>query len=207
MRTRAVLFDFGGVFTASPFGALDTLGERLGADPTILMEVIFGPYHEDTDHPWHRLERGELEFLKAREEILALGQERGVRADPFELFAMMGHDGARPELVERVRSLRAKEIHTALVTNNVKEFRQAWRSLLAVDELFDVVVDSSEIGIRKPDPRIFQLALEQLGIAPGEAIFLDDYASNIEAAEALGIPGILVEADPSSALAALDALL
>lgn len=208
MQTRAVLFDFGGVFTDSPFGALDALGEKLGADPALLMEVVFGPYHEDTDHPWHRLERGEIEFATAREEILALGQERGVRADPFELFAMMsGGSGARPELVDRVRSLRDKNIRTALVTNNVKEFRQAWRSMLPVDELFDVVVDSSEVGIRKPDPRIFQLALERLGITADEAIFLDDYAGNLQAAEALGIRSVLVEADPSSALAALDALL
>lgn len=207
MQTRAVLFDFGGVFTDSPFGALDALGEKLGADPALLMEVVFGPYHEDTDHPWHRLERGEIEFATAREEILALGQERGVRADPFELFAMMSGGSARPELVDRVRSLRDKKIRTALVTNNVKEFRQAWRSMLPVDELFDVVVDSSEVGIRKPDPRIFQLTLERLGIAADEAIFLDDYAGNLQAAEALGIRSVLVEADPSSALAALDALL
>ena len=207
MQTRAVLFDFGGVFTDSPFDALDALGEELGADPAILMEVVFGPYHEDTDHPWHRLERGEVELVRAREEILALGKERGIHADPFELFAIVGRSGARPELVDRVHSLRTKGLRTALVTNNVKEFRQAWRSMLAVDELFDVILDSSEIGIRKPDPRIFHLALEQLDIAPGEAIFLDDYASNVHAAEALGIRGVLVEADPSSALAALDALL
>ncbi|MCP5060459.1 MAG: HAD family phosphatase [bacterium] len=207
MQIRAVLFDFGGVFTPSPFGALDALADDLGAEPGMLMEIVFGPYDADTDHPWHRLERGELGFLEARDGIMALGRERGVEADLFQLFGSMDHSSARPDLMDRVRNLRAKDFQTALVTNNVKEFSPVWRKLLPVDELFDVVVDSSEVGIRKPDPRIFHLTLERLGVAPDEALFLDDYANNVHAAEALGIRGVLVEADPSSALAVLDTLL
>lgn len=207
MQIRAVLFDFGGVFTPSPFGALDALAEGLGADPALLMDIVFGPYDTDTDHPWHRLERGELRFLEARDGILALGRESGVEADLIQLFTSMDHSSARQELVDRVRGLRDKDLYTALVTNNVKEFSPAWRKLLPVEELFDVVIDSSEVGIRKPDPRIFHLALERLGVAPDEALFLDDYPNNVHAAEALGMRGVLVEADPASALAVLDALL
>ncbi len=208
-EVRAVLFDFGGVFTESPFGALETLGESLGADPAVLMEVVFGPYHEDTDHPWHRLERGEIGLARAREEILALGAARGVEADPLQLFTALGSGGgAREALVTRVRRLRASGIRTALVTNNAREFREAWRRLIPVDELFDAVIDSSEVGIRKPDPRIFALALEQLGGIPApQTLFLDDFESNVRAAEAVGIRGVLVEPDPREALAALDALL
>lgn len=205
---RAVLFDFGGVFTDSPFVALDRLGEKLGADPQVLREVIFGPYHEDTDHPWHRLERGEISLQVARQEIRTLGAARGVDVDPLQLFAMMDGGTAREALVERVRRLRDAGLRTALVTNNAHEFREGWRGLLPVDELFELVIDSSEVGIRKPDPRIFQLTLERLGaIAPEEAMFLDDIASNIDAARKLGLRGVLVEPDPSSALAALDTLL
>jgi len=206
---RAVLFDFGGVFTPSPFGALDVIGEKTGADPKVLMEVVFGPYHKDTDHPWHRLERGEIELVKAREEIMALGRERGVEADPFQLFAAMGTSGgARDDLVDRVRKLRTAGLATGLITNNAKEFREGWRSLMPVDELFDVITDSSEIGIRKPDPRIFHMTLEQLGnVPPQQSMFLDDFEANITAAEALGIRGVLVEPDPASAIAALDELL
>jgi epoxide hydrolase-like predicted phosphatase len=205
---RAVLFDFGGVFTASPFGALESLGEKLGTNPELLMEVVFGPYHEDTDHPWHRLERGEITLVAAREEILALGAERGIEADPLRIFGALGGSAARTTLIARVRELRGAGLRTAMITNNAHEFREAWRRMIPVDELFELVVDSSEVGIRKPDPRIFQLTLERLGgIAPEEALFLDDYASNVEAAEGLGIRGVLVEPDPSAALAALDALL
>lgn len=206
----AVLFDFGGVFTDSPFAALAGLGDELGADPARLMELVFGPYHEDTDHPWHRLERGELDFGRARDLILELGRREGVDADPVRVFARMsgGSRGAREALVERVRALRAHGVATALVTNNVREFRDTWRRLLPVDELFQTVVDSSEVGVRKPAAGIFRIALERLGgPAPERTLFLDDFAGNVQAAERLGIRGFLVEADPGPALAALDGLL
>lgn len=206
---KAVLFDFGGVFTPSPFAALDTLGEQLGADPRRLMEIIFGPYHADTDHPWHRLERGEITLPDAREAIRALGARDGIDADLFKLLVLMADgEGPRQAMVQRTRRLVEAGYRTALVTNNAREFRESWERLLPLEELFDVVVDSSEVGMRKPDPKIFHLALERLGgVAPREAIFLDDFPSNVEAATRLGIRGILVEPDLRTALAELDALL
>jgi len=209
-RIDAVLFDFGGVFTPSPFDAAEALGVELGARPGRVLEIVFGPYHEDTDHPWHRLERGEIPLLEAREAILALGRAEGIDADPFRLFARLGGaDGkAREPLVDRTRRLRARGVRTALVTNNALEFREAWRRLVPADELFEVIVDSSEVGIRKPNPRIFELALERLGgVAPANALFLDDAPSNVAAAEKLGMRGVLVRPDLEAALAALDALL
>ncbi len=93
------------------------------------------------------------------------------------------------------------------MTNNVKEFSLVWRNLLPINELFGVVINSSEGGIRKSNARIFQFALERLGVSPKEALFLDGYANNIHPAEALGIRGVLVGADPSSGLSVLDTLL
>ena len=170
---------------------------------------MFGPYHEDTDHPWHRLERGEVSFLEARDAIVALGRAEGIDADPLNLFAAMGRgEGARAPMVERAQRIVACGYRTALVTNNAHEFREGWRRLVPADELFHVIVDSSEVGVRKPDPRIFQLALERLGgIAPERALFLDDAPSNVAAAEKLGIRSVLVRPDLTGALAALDALL
>ena len=77
---RAVLFDFGGVFTESPFAALDELSEELGVAPRELLDIVFGPYHEDTDHPWHRLERGELSLEDAREQIIEIGAAENIEA-------------------------------------------------------------------------------------------------------------------------------
>ena len=206
---EAALFDFGGVFTDSPFTAARSLGTELGAPPERVLELVFGPYDADTDHPWHRLERGELTLLAAREEILALGRAEGVESDPFQVFQRMsGTHGARDAVVDRARRLRGAGVRTALVTNNVREFRDRWRQLVPVEELFELVVDSSEVGVRKPDPRIFALALEGLGgVAPGRALFLDDWEGNVQAARDAGLRGLHVEADPTSALDALDAIL
>lgn len=205
----AVLFDFGGVFTPSPFEAAEELGSSLGAAPGRVLEIVFGPYHEDTNHPWHRLERGEIPLGEARDAIIALGAAEGIDTDPFQVFARMGAGGgARPPMVERARRIVAHGYRTALVTNNAHEFRDAWRRLVPADELFQVIVDSSEVGVRKPDPRIFELALARLGgIPPERALFLDDAASNVAAAEKLGIRSVLVRSDLADALAALDALL
>lgn len=210
-RTRAVLFDFGGVFTPSPFDGARDYGAQIGADPERVLELVFGPYHEDTDHPWHRLERGELTLLDARNAILELGRAERIDADPFKLFASMasGPRGAHGAMLERAHAVVARGYRTALVTNNIVEFRESWRKLLPADELFHVIVDSSEVRMRKPNPAIFQHTLALLGgaIAPEECLFLDDAASNIEAAERLGIRGVLVKPDLLDALAALDALL
>jgi epoxide hydrolase-like predicted phosphatase len=205
----AVLFDFGGVFTSSPFDAAEELGATLGAAPGRVLEIVFGPYHEDTDHPWHRLERGEIPLVEARDAIIALGRAEGIDTDPFRLFALMATGGgARAAMVDRAQRIVASGYRTALVTNNAHEFRESWRKLVPANELFHVVVDSSEVGVRKPDPRIFALALEKLGgIRPERALFLDDAASNVAAAEKLGIRSVLVRPDLADALAALDALL
>ena len=205
----AVLFDFGGVFTDSPFDAVDSLGSELGTRPGQLREIMFGPYDRDTDHPWHRLERGEIPLVEARERIVELGAREGVEFDPFDVLRRMtGGAGARELVVECVVQLRRDDYRTAIVTNNVVEFREAWTRLVPVDELFDVVVDSSEVGLRKPGRAIYDLALAQLGSVPHErAVFLDDHPANVEAAVSLGMQGILVGPDPRPALAELSEIL
>ena len=206
----AVVFDFGGVFTPSPFDSMVTLGDRLGIEPSAAMAHVFGPYDRDTDHPWHQAERGELDIEATRNAILAAALDEGLDIDLYEVFGMIAGTGGdvRAEMVERTRRLRVEGYRTALITNNVAEFRDFWRPLLPLDELFDVVIDSSEVGMRKPDPRIFELALTQMGgIDPTRSVFLDDYPGNITAAESLGMHGVLVEAAYDDAIRRLDAIL
>jgi len=201
------LFDFGGVFTESPFLAAERFAAELGAAPSRLLEVVFGPYHEDTDHPWHRLERGELALDDARAEIVALGAEIGLDSDPYRVLAALAGTGTRDAFVRCVEDLRARGYATAIVTNNAREFRDVWRAMLPVAELFDAVIDSSEVGLRKPDPRIYRLALRALGdVAAERAIYLDDYPANVDAAVRLGMHGIVVGPDPAPALAELQTL-
>ena len=163
---RAVLFDFGGVFTDSPFHAVNAYGEDLGIGAAQVTEIVFGSYENDGDHPWHQLERGEISMERARELILEQGRARDLEIDIYDLFMRMAGNnagaGERQALVERVRELKRDGYPTGLVTNNVAEFGDGWRGLIPVDELFDFVVDSSAVGVRKPDPRIFAIALELL---------------------------------------------
>jgi epoxide hydrolase-like predicted phosphatase len=209
VRIEAVLWDFGGVFSASPFGAMAGVARGFGADPRRYVEIVFGPYDHDTDHPWHRLERGELALADAREAIIALGAREGVDTDPFHLFGAMSKEGGgvRPEVVEMAREVKRAGLGTALVTNNVAEFREGWKRLIPVAELFDHLIDSSEVGVRKPDPRIFELALARLAVPAAHAVFLDDYPGNVEAARRLGLHAVLVRDDYAEALAELRTLL
>ena len=204
-----ILFDFGGVFIESHLPPMRAAAAELGVELDLVMQVLFGPYHEDTNHPWHRLERGEIKLDEALREISALAAAQGM-PDIFDVFERR-FAGAGPQaqsaVVERTRALRAAGYRTALLTNNVAEFRPWWHGLLPLEELFELVVDSSEVGCRKPDPRFFELALQRLGaVVPSQCVFLDDLKSNAAAASALGMHAVVFE-DQETALAQLDALL
>jgi putative hydrolase of the HAD superfamily len=205
----AVVYDFGGVFMASPFEAIRRLSADKGHEFEVALELLLGAYDVDTDHPWHRAERGELDIKACREEIRQLAREQGHDLDLFELFAYIGEDrGIHEPMVDSVRRARTAGARTAILTNNIAEARDMWKAMLPVDELFDVIVDSSEVGMRKPDPRIYTHVLELLGDLPPErSVFLDDYPGNVAAAESVGMIGILVEDDRDAAIARLDALL
>ncbi len=200
----AVVFDWGGVITPSPFDLVRGMGEDHEADE--VLELMMGPYDRDTDHPWHQVERGELSLADFGKYLEAETQARGLvlRRPKQGLAAEMA---ARPEVIATVRRLRGEGYRTALLTNNAKELAPVWRPLLPLDELFDLVVDSSEVGMRKPDPRIYRLVLSELSVEPERTVFLDDAPGNVAGAAAIGMQAILVGADFMAALAALDELL
>lgn len=228
-QITAALWDFGGVFTVSPFVGLNQYARDLNVDPSTLRELVFGPYHQDTDHPWHKLERGEQSLKQTSEEISSLAKKSditGFTLDGFfqsmrpKLAANQSAKSSSPEaplsdknphdrsiVVAAARQLKTQGIGQAIVTNNIKEFADAWRTMIPVDEIFEQVVDSSKEGMRKPNPAIYQLALERLGnVPPAQAVFLDDAEGNVKAAQDLGIKSILVKTDPTSALQELSAL-
>jgi putative hydrolase of the HAD superfamily len=89
-------------------------------------------------------------------------------------------------MIDLIREVRREGLRTALLTNNVKEWEPLWRSMLPVDELFETVVDSAFVGVRKPDPRIYELTLERVELPPGACLFVDDLEINCEAASDLG---------------------
>jgi len=166
---------------------------------------------EATELPgWYRLERGEIDFAQYLETMIA--QAPAVLGKPLDLeayarFMSLSAPGVHWMVVHHIRTLRDRGLRLGLLTNNVKEFGDHWRSSFPVEELFDVVVDSSHVGMRKPEREIYELTCERLDIAPYEAVFVDDNADNIAAAAALGMATVHFGEDPWAALAELDDIL
>src|SRR5262249_3265317 len=127
-------------------------------------------------------------------------ESEGIEIDWSIMGSLLGDLEPYPQMEVEVRRLRSDGYRVGLVTNNVKEGSGAWRAMLPLDQLVEVVIDSSAVGLRKPDPRICHLALDELGgIAPGRAVFLDDAPGNVAGAEAAGLRAILV-GDPDEAI-------
>ena len=103
--------------------------------------------------------------------------------------------------------LKARGVRIGLLTNNVKEFGDSWRAMFPIDELCEVVVDSSDVGMRKPEREIYELICDRMGIRPDDAIFVDDNPDNVAAARKLGMHAVHFKEDPWAALEALDTLL
>jgi putative hydrolase of the HAD superfamily len=201
----AALFDFGGVLVQE--GSVNDFARMApDADPAIVLRHAIGDYHEDGDHPWHRVERGELEMVEWYMLTVAALSEAGI-----EVVTSSEHRGVlftpSPPMVGAVEAVRAAGGKTAIVTNNVRELRETWEPVLPLTDMFDAVVDSCEVGMRKPNPAIFRLACDRLGVAPERSVFLDDIESNLVGARAAGLRTILVTPDPAPAVEELLALL
>ncbi|HEY4410991.1 MAG TPA: HAD family phosphatase [Acidimicrobiia bacterium] len=204
---RAVLFDFGGVITEPLGSVLGALARTAGADPAEFAVLLLGDY-DAPDHPWNRLERGETTFAELCDWARAEGALRGWSLDLAPALDHLAALPFRPAVLDRAVELRARGLRTAVVTNSFTEVTALWRARIDIDALFDTVVDSCEVGVRKPDPGIYRLALERLGgIDPGDAVLLDDFEVNVAGARAMGLHTILVGADAGAALDELERLL
>jgi epoxide hydrolase-like predicted phosphatase len=186
---------------------MGSIGSEGGHGRDEVLEFLVGPYAGDTDHPWHRLERGEIAAVDFAVEITASAADAGLNIDLGRLADVLGALEVHDAMVDEVRRRRAEGYRTALVTNNVREGAAAWRALLPLDELFDAVIDSSEVGMRKPNPAIYLHTLEVLGaVDPQRAVFLDDIQGNVDGALRAGLHAILVET-PEQAIADLASIL
>jgi putative hydrolase of the HAD superfamily len=195
-----VIFDVGGVLART--GRHSDFARRFpDLDAAAVIKVLVGDYAEDGDHPWHRLERGEITLEENRQLSREALQAAGIELPtPPPGSAPMIDFVVNEPVVQLVHDLKAAGVRLGVLTNNVAEFRDNWRAMLPFDELFDDVVDSHEVGVRKPNPAIYQLALARLGADAGRTAFLDDVASNVTAAEAVGMLAVVVDEDPAEAV-------
>ncbi len=201
MSYRAVIFDLGGVVVGSPLHAIAAYERDNGIPAGTINRIVVATA---PDGAWSRLERGELmleEFYAAFDaDCAAAGYTISAR-DMMQRIAEI--TAPRPAMLDAIRCIRAQGLRTGVVTNNWVVEDGGTHALRGH---FDVFVESSVVGMRKPDPRIFHLACDQLGITPEEAVFLDDIGSNLKSARALGMTTIKVDA-PEPALAELQGLL
>ena len=183
MAIKAIIFDFGGVLLRTEdHMPRERLAERVNMDRPELEEFVFG------GDSGEKAQKGEISTEQHGEN---LRYQLGYTPQEFSIFLEEFFLGDRldEELVNYVRSLR-KVYKTALLSNSTDDLRHKIEEKWHFEDAFDIMVISGEIGEAKPAPRIFQLALEKLGVAPGEAIFVDDFQRNIEAAEQVGMHGI-----------------
>jgi len=204
---RAVLFDVGGVITASPFDAFNRYEMELGIPKGSISGVI---RQNAGANAWARYERGELDLdafaLQFEAEALRAGLTLDARA-----CAKIIRGGIRSEMVDAIRSVRAHGLLVGLLTNDFPggpAVGANGRSLDlggAIIEV-DAILESSRLGYRKPERRFYELGCEALAVAPQEAVFLDDLGTNLKPAREMGMTTIKVE-DPERALEALSDVL
>lgn len=182
---RALISDFGGVLmrtrTADSRHALE---QRLGLPPNTIEARVFG---SDLSLKAMCGEVSEADLWRALERELDLPRF-GMNGQEFQ-GQFFGEDFLDEDLVAFIRSTRPA-LKTGLISNAWDGLREVLHTRVPIADAFDVIVVSAEEKIMKPDPRIYHLALERLGVQPGEAIFLDDFIENIQAAHALGLMGV-----------------
>jgi putative hydrolase of the HAD superfamily len=191
---RALISDFGGVLTTPLSAGFLAYEEEAPITLAELGQALQNAGERYGDHPLHLLERGEISEAE-------FGRRVGEQlADGFDLVRLreLYFERIDPNtpMIEFVSEQRARGLRTALLTNNVREWEPLWRAKLPeLDEIFEIVVDSAFVGMRKPEPGIYELTVERLGggLLPEECLFVDDIELNCEAARALGMTAVRFE--------------
>ena len=204
---KAVLWDFGGVILSSPFAAFAEYERELGLPEGFIRQV--NAQNPDAN-AWARMERSEIDVGEFATTFEAEARSLGGELSGQRVVELLS-GRVRPEMVEALRRC-GEHFRQACLTNNVANgdgqsggFGDDERrtQIAAIMSLFDVVLESSKIGVRKPEPRIYELACESLEVTPAECVFLDDLGINLKPARAMGMTTIKV-VDPADALTELE---
>ncbi|MBY0422347.1 MAG: HAD-IA family hydrolase [Parvularculaceae bacterium] len=211
MRIEAAIFDFGGVFTTSPLENFAAFEAERGLPPRFLAEVIKRDHHTNA---WARFERGEIDLIAFDPLFAAETRAEGHEVAGAELVSLLRLK-LKPTMVEALRRVKFAGLKTGCITNNLPGLDSS--DMLAEHEkpvvadilrMFDHVIESSKAGVRKPEPRIYMMMSDALGVAPGACVFIDDLGINLKTAKVLGMRTIKVPLGyPAAAVDELGALL
>ena len=191
-QVEAVISDFGGVLTSPLLDSFAAFGEESGISPEQLGNGIGALWARDGANPLFELETGrmtEAAFLGALAGELTEQLGRTVELHDFGA-RYFEHLHPNAPMIAYLRELRDRGYKLAICTNNVREWEPLWRSMLPVDEIFEVIIDSGFVGTRKPEPEIYRLTLDGLGVAPGAALLIDDIELNCQGARELGMRAV-----------------
>lgn len=199
---QAVIFDFGGVLTDSPFEAFTKLERERGLPENFIRRINAANPHENA---WARFERSDVDLDAFDEAFAAEAKAAGHALRGADVLACL-HGALRPAMVKALEHIRARA-KTGCITNNVKDEKKSscWRSseVERVMALFHHVIESSKIGLRKPDPRIYALMTEALAVDPKACVYHDDLGINLKPARDMGMVTIKVQS-ADQALAELE---
>jgi putative hydrolase of the HAD superfamily len=189
---RAIVSDFGGVLTTPLLAAFAAFQDDSGISPENLGKAMREGLAEGEELPLFRLERGEIsedEFIERLEDGLEVVLGHRPHLHHFrEKFWGALHPNE--PMIELMRELQGSGLKMAMLTNNVREWEPIWRAMLPVDEIFEEIVDSAFVGVRKPEARIYELTLERIGMPAEACLFVDDLQVNCEGAEAAGMRAV-----------------
>ncbi len=196
---EAVIWDFGGVFTSSPFEAFARYEREKGLPESIIRQIN-GANH--LENAWAKFERAEVDLDGFDKAFAAEASALGHHIPGRDVIGLLAGD-FRPDVIEALRRVKAAGLKTGCITNNVPSNQTGsadGRSLYAreVMELFDHVIESAKSGIRKPNPRIYEMMCEALKVKPQACVFLDDLGVNLKPARAMGMTTIKVESGPQA---------
>jgi putative hydrolase of the HAD superfamily len=192
-QITTVISDFGGVLTTPLIQSFAAVQDQTGVPFEALANAMAKIQEEDGRHPLFELETGkltEVNFLRRLGEVLepALGHR-----PELHRFREIYFDALDPNepMIDLMREAKERGHRMGLLTNNIREWEPLWRSMLPVDEIFEVVVDSGFVGCRKPDREIYDLTLQRMGDpAPEECLFIDDTDVNCDTARELGMSAV-----------------
>ncbi len=189
---KAIISDFGGVLTTPLLPSFISLQNEIGVSPENFGKALRAITEEDGVNPLYAMERGEITevaFLERLDAGLAPLLDHEPHLHRFREIFIGGLD-ANPQMIELMRELKAEGLRMAMLTNNVREWEPLWRAMLPVDEIFELVIDSAFVGCRKPEPRIYEITVEQLGLPAEACILVDDMLPNCEGAREAGMSAV-----------------
>jgi putative hydrolase of the HAD superfamily len=189
LSPQAVISDFGGVLTTPLIQSFVAFQDETGIAMETLGKAMQRMAERDGSHPLFELEKGQISEADFLSRIAdELEPELGHRPQ-MHRFSEIYFDALEPNppMIELMRELKEQGLRMALLTNNVREWEPLWRSMVPIDELFELVVDSAFVSCRKPEPRIYEIMLERIAVPADQCLFVDDVEVNCEAARELGM--------------------